>query len=425
MLISEVPQMYIKRALEDSVLRVSKTFKVLLLTGSRQVGKTTLLKNLAEEGRDYVTLDDPDIRYLAKNDPALFIQRYTPPVIIDEIQYAPEILPYIKMNVDRSGENGGYWLTGSQMFHTMKNVSESLAGRVGIVHLLGLSSSEIGEKSSVPFVTAPDWLKARMKVMPKLELGSIYERIFRGSMPALYADPTIDLETFYVSYINTYLQRDIRDLTQVADEMAFYNFMVCVAARTSKPVIYEELAKEVGISAPTAKKWLSILVSSRIVALLQPYHNNALKRVIKTPLLHFLDTGLCAYLLKWGNAEILERGAMSGAFFESWVFSEIYKSYLNAGKEPPIYYYRDKDQREIDLLLVQDGTLYPIEIKKAASPGREAVKHFKVLDPVSEPEKFSDLSVHRMEIGNGAVICMANDLLPLDQKNWYVPAWLI
>lgn len=417
--------MYIKRALEESILRVSKTFKVLLLTGPRQVGKTTLLQNLAEEGREYVTLDDPDIRYLAKTDPALFMQRYTPPIIIDEIQYAPEILPYIKMSVDRSGKNGGYWLTGSQMFHTMKNVSESLAGRVGIVHLLGLSGSEIDGVASVPFITDPEKLMARIKVVPKLALMDIYERVFKGCMPALYANPNIDLETFYASYINTYLQRDIRDLTQVADEMAFFNFMVCVAARTSCPVIYEELAKEAGISAPTAKKWLSILVSSHIVALVQPYHNNALKRVVKTPVLHFLDTGLCAYLLKWGNAEILERGAMSGAFFESWVFSEIYKSYLNAGKEPPIYYYRDKDQREIDLLLLQDGTLYPIEIKKAASPGKEAAKHFKVLNPVTEPEKFSDLAVHKMEIGTGAVLCMANDLLPLDQKNWYVPAWLV
>ena len=397
-------------------MRGARTFKVLLITGPRQVGKTTLLQKLAEENRSYVTLDDPDTRYLAKTDPALFMQRYTPPIIIDEIQYAPEILPYIKMSVDRSGENGGFWLTGSQMFHTMKNVSESLAGRVGIVHLLGLSSSEIHGVPSIPFTTDPERLKARLKDASRQDLSSIYQRIFKGSMPALYANPDIDLETFYASYINTYLQRDIRDLTQVADGMAFYNFMVCVAPRTSKPVIHDELAKEAGISAPTAKKWLSILVSSHIVALVQPYHNNVLKRVVKTPILHFLDTWLCAYLLEWGNAEILERGAMSGAFFESWVFSEIYKSYLNAGKEPPIYYYRDKDQHEIDLLLMQDGMLYPIEIKKAGSPGKDAVKHFKVLGPVAE---------NNIKVCCGSVICMANDLLPLDQTNWYVPAWLI
>ena len=201
--------------------------------------------------------------------------------------------------------------------------------------------------------------------------------------------------------------------------------MIIVAARTAKPVVYEEIAKDAGISPPTAKKWMSILVSSGLVALVQPYHNNVLKRATKMPLMHFLDTGLCAYLLKWGNSEILERGAMSGAFFESWVFSEIYKSYLNAGKEAPLYYYRDKEKREIDLLIYENGTLYPIEIKKSASPGADSVKHFKALSPVEDPERFGYLEQYKTEIGNGAVICMANDLLPVDKTNWYVPAWLI
>ncbi|SMC63428.1 ATP-binding protein [Papillibacter cinnamivorans] len=417
--------MYIKRAIENSIIKISDTFSVLLLTGPRQVGKTTLLQHLAEPDRTYITLDDPDVRFLAKNDPALFMQRYTPPVIIDEIQYAPEILPYIKMSVDRSKDRGDFWLTGSQMFHMMKNVSESLAGRVGIVNLLGLSGSEIDRIPSEPFTTTPERLMARAKTARKMSLADIYERIFRGGMPALYTGDEINLETFYSSYMNTYLQRDIKDLTQVADEMSFYNFMVAVAARTAKPIIYDELAKDAGISAPTAKKWLSILVSSRIVALVQPYHNNVLKRIVKTPLLHFLDTGLCAYLLKWGNAEILERGAMAGSFFESWVFSEIYKSYLNAGKEPPIFYYRDKDKKEIDLLLHYDGALYPIEIKKSASPGSEAIKHFKVLNPVTEPERFGELEQYKLDIGTGAVVCMATDLLPIDKRNWYVPAWLL
>jgi predicted AAA+ superfamily ATPase len=233
-------------------------------------------------------------------------------------------------------------------------------------------------------------------------------------MPAVCTNPKIDVENFYASYVATYLQRDIRDLTQVADEMQFYNFMISVAARTGKPVVYEEIAKEAGISAPTAKKWLSLLVSSNIVVLVQPYYNNILKRATKMPLLHFVDTGLCAYLLKWNNPEALERGAMSGQFFESYVFSEIYKSYLNAAKEPPIYYYRDKDKKEIDLLLHYDGTLFPIEIKKSASPGKDAIKNFSVLKPIED-----------VKIGTGAVICMANDLLPLDRNNWCVPAWVI
>lgn len=416
--------MYIKRAVESAAIKISSTFPVLLVTGPRQVGKTTLLRHLAGNDRNYVTLDDPDVRLLARNDPALFMQRYTPPVLIDEIQYAPQILPYIKISVDQSGRSGDYWLTGSQMFHMMKHVSESLAGRVGIINLLGLSNSEISGTLSEPFTVSSERLMSRFHHVNKLGLKDIYERIFKGGMPALHAG-NADHETFYSSYVNTYLQRDIKDLTQVADELSFFNFMTVVAARTARPVIYDEIARDAGISPPTAKKWLSVLVSSHIVTLVQPYYNNVLKRTVKTPMLHFLDTGLCAHLLKWGNAETLEKGAMSGAFFESWVFSEIYKSYLNAGKVPPVFYYRDKDKKEIDLIILENGTLYPVEMKKSASPGTEAIKHFKVLGPVTDPEHFGALDQHKMDIGEGAVVCMANDLLPIDRKNWYVPAWLI
>ncbi|MDE7212280.1 MAG: ATP-binding protein, partial [Lachnospiraceae bacterium] len=314
---------YIKRAAEDSIIRISKMFPVLLVTGPRQVGKTTLLQKLAEAEmetgikRKYVTLDDPDARYLAKRDPALFLQRYSPPVLIDEIQYATELFPYIKISVDHSKQKGDFWLTGSQVFRLMKNVSESLAGRVGIINLLGLSDAEIYSTPSEPFSTDAKHLMKRLSAAKPRGLNEIYQRIFKGSMPELYADEKIDWEIYYRSYVDTYLQRDIRDLAQVADEMQFYNFMTIVAAHTSKPVVYEELAGAAGISAPTAKKWLSILVSSHIIALVQPYHNNALKRVVKMPLLHFLDTGLAAYLLRWGNPEALEKGAMSGAIFES------------------------------------------------------------------------------------------------------------
>lgn len=421
---------YIKRAAEDTITRISNMFPVLLVTGPRQVGKTTLLQRLAEMQRElgierkYVTLDDPDARYLAKHDPALFLQRYTPPVLIDEIQYATELLPYIKMSVDKSGQKGAFWITGSQVFRLMKNVSESLAGRVGIINLLGLSDAEIYQEPSEPFVSDTSHLMNRISVTQPRGLNEIYQRLFKGSMPELYAEENIDWEIYYRSYVDTYLQRDIRDLTQVADEMQFYNFMTIVAAHTSKPVVYEELANAAGISAPTAKKWLSVLVSSHIIALIQPFHNNALKRVVKMPLLHFLDTGLAAYLLKWGNPETLEKGAMSGAFFKSYVFSEIYKSYLNAGKEPPIFYYRDKDQKEIDLLLYQNGVLSPIEIKKAASPGKTAVKNFRFLAPVSQNETSNGLESLKIEIVTGSVVCMANDLLPIDEKNWYVPVWL-
>lgn len=417
--------MYIKRAIEATVTKISAMFPVLLVTGPRQVGKTTLLQKLSSPDRKYVTLDDPDVRYLAKHDPALFMQRYTPPVLIDEIQYAPELLPYLKIYVDSKKQKGSIWITGSQAFQLMKDASESLAGRVGIINLLGLSDAEIYGYESTPYVTEPEYLMNRIDKVQKLDLNRIYTRIFKGSMPELYADPDMDWETYYRSYVNTYLQRDIRNLAQVADEMDFYNFMTVAAAHTSKPVIYEELANEANISAPTAKKWLSILVSSHIVALVQPYYNNVLKRVVKMPLLHFLDTGLAAYLLKWGSPEVLEKGAMSGAFFETYVFTEIYKSYLNAGKEPPIFYYRDKDQKEIDLLLYQDGVLSPIEIKKSASPGRAAIKNFNVLEPVQEQKKFGGLDELKVVLGPGNVICMAQDLLPLDEKNWSVPVWLI
>lgn len=348
-----------------------------------------------------------------------------PPVLIDEIQYATELLPYIKMYVDTHKAKWNFWITCSQAFKLMKDASESLAGRVGIISLLGLSDAEIYNYESAPFVTEREKLYKRYPIVKKRDLNMIYERIFKGSMPEMYATEGMDWETYYRSYIETYLQRDIRDLAQVADAMNFYNFMTVVAAHTSKPVVYEELANIAGISAPTAKKWLSILVSSHIIALVQPYYNNVLKRVVKMPLMHFLDTGLAAYLLRWGNPEALEKGAMAGAFFESYVFSEIYKSYLNAGKEPPIFYYRDKDKKEIDLLLYTNGEISPIEIKKTASPGATAIKNFSVLNPIEEPEKFGGIKELKVNVGEGSVVCMANDIMPIDQKNTYVPAWMI
>lgn len=384
----------------------------MLVTGPRQVGKTTMLERLAEEGRKYVTLDDPMARAIANDDPALFIQRYAPPVIIDEIQYAPGLLPYIKMYVDKHKNKGDFWLTGSQMFHLMKNVSESLAGRVGIINMLGLSHSELTSKLSTPYKTDFTVLCDKLKTAKPQALNEVYHRIFKGSMPALY-ETEQDIEQFYSSYVNSYLQRDIKDLTQVGDELAFLRFLTCCGARTSQMVNYTDMAKDVGISPPTAKQWLSLLVSSGIVVLVEPYFNNTLKRIIKSPNLYFLDTGLCAYLTRWTNSASLEVSAMSGAFFETYVVSEIIKSFYNAGKRPPIFYYRDTDNKEIDLIIEQNGTLYPIEIKKSGSPKRDAIRHFSVLERTG------------LAVGTGNVICLCEDILPIDKNNYFVPVWLL
>lgn len=404
--------MFIERALESIVKEVSKTFPVLLVTGPRQVGKTTLLKHIADDKRKYVSLDDPVARSLAINEPSLFLQRYEPPVIIDEIQYAPELLPYIKMHVDRNKKNGDFWLTGSQMFQMMKGVSESLAGRVGIIPMQGLSLSELNNIPNEPYTTDIGRLVDRLSYVKKMSLREIYDIIHKGSMPALQTTEQ-SIERFYASYVDTYVHRDIRDLTQVADEMQFQRFLTACAARTSQMVNYSELAKDVGISSPTAKSWLSILVTSGIVILVEPYFNNALKRIVKAPNMYFMDTGLCAYLTRWTTSESLEISAMSGAFFETFVVSEIIKSYLNEGRRPPVYYYRDSDQKEIDLVIEENGKLQPIEIKKSANPKKNAGRHFRVLHRTGK------------EVLTGSVICMSDDLLPITEANWAVPIWLI
>lgn len=417
--------MYIKRKIEDTILNVNSTFPVLMLTGPRQSGKTTLLSKLSEANRKYVTLDDPADRLFAKNEPTAFLERYSPPVIIDEIQYAPELFPYIKMYVDRHKNSGDFWLTGSQMFHMMKNVSESLAGRVGIVNLFGLSNNEITGTLFDQYTTEKDELLKRIHTAKPMTLPDVFERIFKGGMPRLYEQPNVNQEEYYSSYVQTYLCRDIRELTQVADELTFYKFLCIAAARTGSMVNYDTLAKEAEISAPTAKQWLSLLVSSGIVILIEPYHNNALKRVVKSPRMYFLDTGLTAHLTKWSSSAVLESGAMAGEFFETYVVSEIYKSFVNVGKKPPLYYYKDSNTKEIDLILWQNGTLYPIEIKKSSNPVG-ATKNFGVLNPVTDETNFDELSKHlKMKIGTGNVICLANNLRPIDSKNWTVPVWLI
>ncbi len=403
--------MYKHRQIESTIKDITKSFKVVLVTGARQVGKSTVLKK-CDENRGYVTLDDLDNRELAINDPKLFLQRYAPPIIIDEIQYAPNLLSYIKIAVDNSQEKGDYWLTGSQQFSMMKNVSETLAGRIGILNLSGFSLRELDDnKIADVFLPTNDYIKNARQKAKNYTLNELYEIIWRGSYPEINVNKTIPWNIFYNSYLQTYIERDIRNLESIANEMQFLKFIRVIASRTGQILNYSDIASEVGISQPTAKSWLSVLISSNIVYLLQPYYNNLNKRLVKTPKLYFMDTGLCSYLTGWTSPDTLERGAMSGNMFETFVVTEIIKSYRNNGIEPNIYYYRDKDKKEIDIIIEDNGLLYPIEIKKTASPDKNMIKNFSVL-----PEN---------KISRGAIICMADTDLPLKENINVIPVGYI
>ncbi len=407
--------MYVTRTIEDFFIKASSQFPVTLLTGARQVGKTTFLKHISEGERTYITLDDPIILNLARKEPSLFMQRFHPPVLIDEIQYAPELFPFIKMDVDQNRKPGRYWLTVSQQFHMMKDVSESLAGRVGIVQILGLSRMEISGEgaASKPFMPESNILKKRGISRETINLKQLYKIIWRGSLPAIALNKNIDRDLFYNSYTQTYLQRDIRALAQVGDEMAFTRFLRAAAARSGQLLNMTDLSRDSDIAPNTARKWISMLQSTGIIYLLQPYHTNVTKRLVKTPKLYFLDTGLCSWLTQWSSPETLEAGAMSGAIFETWVITEIIKSWWHNGREAPIYFYRDKDQKEIDLLIISDGTIYPLEIKKSASPNASAIKHFQILEKLG------------MAVGHGGVICLTQQLLPLTSTSSAFPVGLI
>ncbi|MDA3884656.1 MAG: ATP-binding protein [Candidatus Delongbacteria bacterium] len=407
--------MYIKRTVEQFINRVSEQFPALLITGARQVGKTTLLRHTSSEERTYITLDDPTNLSLAKNDPALFFKRFPPPVLIDEIQYAPELLPYIKILIDEKHDKGMFWLTGSQQFHLMKGISESLAGRIGIINLLGLSKHEILNKGKdyQPFLPTFEIIKNRAEINKNISLNKLYQMIWRGSLPALYESLNIEKELFYSSYIQTYIQRDVRDLTKVGDETSFLRFLKATAARTGNLLNISDLARDTDISPNTAKSWLSILETSGIIYLLQPYHTNVSKRLIKSPKLYFFDTGLCSYLTGWTSPETLESGAYSGNILETWIFIEILKSYWHNGIKENFFFYRDKDAKEIDLLILKDGKIFPFEFKKSASPKKDHIKNFKLLNKFNLP------------IGEGGLICLCDDYIPLNENVTAIPVELI
>ncbi|MCL2050801.1 MAG: ATP-binding protein [Lachnospiraceae bacterium] len=406
--------MYIERHIKKAFDEQKKWTGAVIVTGARQVGKTTLIENALPEIQK-IALDDKMILKMAKQDTEKFIDINPPPLFIDEVQYAPDIFPYLKMSLDKSKKKGQYFLTGSQPFALMRNVSESLAGRAGILNMYGLSLREMNnEKWDAPFIPTLNYLRERKKEHTELNAKKVWEIIWRGSYPELYEKPDYPWELYYHNYLNTYLERDVRALAQVGDELQFIQFMQLIAARTGQILNLNEVAGSVGISAPTAKKWLSILKTSGIVYLLKPYFNNLGKRIIKSPKLYFSDTGLCAYLAKWNTPENLMAGAMSGAYFETFVINEIIKSYANSGKEAQMFYFRDSNKAEIDLLLYENGILYPIEIKETSEPKANMVKAFDLIDKMPTIKR-----------GEGGVICLSKNLLPLKGNDNIIPLWAI
>ena len=408
--------MYIKRHLEEEVLKASKNYPVIMVCGQRQVGKSTMLYHIKEETRRYVSLDDINARRLAEKDAGLFFETYGYNLLIDEFQRVPRLLLEIKRIIDEKalkGEDnaGMFWLTGSQKFQMMLNISESLAGRVAVFDMAGLSTAEIDGRPLYQFNPDISALKKTIGNNSQRNIHDIYERIFKGSMPKVITSD-IERERYYSDYVNTYLERDIKELSQVGKLGEFYDFLVYIAARTAQELKYEEISKSIGISAPTAKAWVNILERSGVIFLLRPYASSLSKRLVKTPKIYFMDTGLAAYLCRWPNSETLENGAMDGAFLETYVVSEIVKSYYNSGKRLNIYYYRDIDRKEIDLIIEDGERLFPIEIKKSKNP--------------SLPDKnFNALKTFKKEIMPGIVMCMSEEFIPYNRETWLYPIWLL
>ena len=405
---------YITRSLEKTVLEVTKEYPVVLVTGPRQTGKTTMLQKLMEgTARNYVSLDDLTERSLAKTDPQLFLELHKPPVLIDEVQYAPELFTYIKIYVDTHHSMGDFWLTGSQIFRLMQGVRESLAGRVAVLSMTTLSQAEISGVQAAPLHIDLKELQMREQGRTKMDIHALFKRIFQGSMPGIVSGQNTGSGIFYSSYISTYIERDVKELSNAIDSLKFLRFITAVAARCSQLLNVADIAADAEIGEKQARDWLHILETLGIIFYLHPYANNLLKRLVKTPKLYFYDSGLVCYLTKWTSAAVLESGAMNGAILENYAVSEIVKTYLNVGMEPAIYYYRDKDSKEIDVVLEQNGALNPMEIKKTSNPGTELTRVFSLLDKASVPR------------GKGAVICMKPAVGAIDRDNYILPVWAI
>ena len=406
---------YIHRTLEQKIMDISRDYSCLLLIGPRQVGKTTMLEHLMEGSeRQKVTLDDAENRRLAQSDPALFLEMHPAPVLIDEVQYAPQLFSYIKINVDNGAAPGSYWLTGSQAFQLMELTQESLAGRTAIVHMSALSQSELyGDGTTEPLSINLEKLNRRKEHLSSCNSMEMFERIWNGGMPGHRSGRYTDRDVFYSSYIQTYINRDVSDMIPGVDKLLFADFIRAAACRVGQMLNTHDIAQDVGVSDDTAKRWLQVLEKSGVIFYLRPYSNNLLKRMVKTPKMYFFDTGLAAYLTRYSSPEILMNGAINGAILENYTVAEIRKTWLNSAKECLMHYYRDKDTNEIDMVIEADGELHPLEIKKSTNPGTELASAFKVLDKGSIPR------------GTGAILCLREEISAIDRNTFILPIWMI
>ena len=404
---------YINRDMEKLVSDLAKEYSCILITGPRQVGKSTLLEHLDPE-RNKVTLDDLQERNLAKQDPEMFLKIHKPPVLIDEVQYAPELFSYIKIAIDNGAPAGSFFLTGSQSYKLMHLAQESLAGRIAVLNLSSVSQHELYSDAELqPFDVSVDHLSARTHNSAPADVEEIFKRIWNGGLPGLVSGKYTNRDVYYSSYLQTYLTRDVKEEITVKDDYKFIDFIRAAACRIGQELNIHSIASDIDVSDDTAKRWLGLLEKSEIIFYLHAYSNNLLKRVVKTPKLYFFDTGLVAYLTKYSTPEILQNGSINGAILENYVVAEIRKSYLNCGKELFMYYFRDKQQHEIDLILENGGMLHPIEIKKSSNPTASMIKNFDILKKAA------------LLVGSGAIICMKDSFTALDRENLIVPVWCI
>ena len=406
---------YIHRSLERKFLKMSHAFKVVMVTGARQVGKSTMLKHLAQDsGRTYVSMDDGDVRELANRDPKLFFQMYQPPVLIDEVQKAPALFEQIKILCDESEERGRFWLTGSQSKKLMKQAGDSLAGRIGILKMYSLSAKELeGRPDDIPDSYSLSSLLQRKKALPDNNILDVYSRIWEGGMPDMISMDAEIRREYWNSYIDAYLMRDAVEDNGILDTEGFRKFLRACAAFSGELVNYNDLGSAAGVSGSTAKEWTKVLQTMGIIFLLEPYYNNELKRMIKTPKLYFCDTGLCAFLSSWTSRDTLLNGAASGHYLENYVVSEMLRNSSYGEKKVNLNFYRDTNQKEIDLVLEMDGQLHPFEIKCAASPDSKAIRAFSLLAKSGK------------EIGPGGIICMAAKPFPINADNNLIPVNLL